>query len=73
MNDTCRHCGGTGKEPQVDYCDVCPHAVHLHNADGSCPCGKDCASVRRDIADHGYPGPLGLDDPRNRNNRSDST
>lgn len=72
MTDVCRHCGGTGKEPpKPEYCEVCPHAIFLHNPDGSCPCGIDCASIRRDIADHGYPGPLSLDDPRNEHNRSD--
>ena len=29
------------------YCDVCPHAMFLHNPDGSCPCGSNCA-VRRE-------------------------
>lgn len=29
------------------YCDQCPHARHLHNPDGSCPCGVDCATRRR--------------------------
>ena len=28
------------------YCDVCPHAMMLHNPDGSCGCGMDCAKIR---------------------------
>lgn len=28
------------------YCDQCPHARHLHNPDGSCPCGVNCAAKR---------------------------
>jgi hypothetical protein len=33
-------------EPRVEWCDVCPHAMHLHNPDGSCPCGINCAERR---------------------------
>ncbi len=29
------------------YCDQCPHAVALHNPDGSCPCGSNCAEQRK--------------------------
>lgn len=32
--------------PPVEYCDICPHAVHLHYPDGSCGCGMDCANER---------------------------
>jgi len=29
------------------YCDVCPHAMALHNPDGTCPCGTDCPAERK--------------------------
>jgi hypothetical protein len=28
-------------------CPVCPHWLELHNADGSCGCGLDCAAIAR--------------------------
>lgn len=33
-------------EPPTEFCDVCPHALALHNPDGSCGCGMDCATIR---------------------------
>lgn len=36
--------------PPDYYCDECPHARHLHNPDGSCPCGIDCANRRMNKA-----------------------
>lgn len=29
------------------FCEQCPHAVALHNPDGSCGCGIDCAAQRK--------------------------
>lgn len=29
------------------WCKVCPHPVGLHNPDGSCGCGMDCAAQSR--------------------------
>jgi hypothetical protein len=33
---------------KVEFCDVCPHNIALHNADGSCGCGMNCAAIRAD-------------------------
>lgn len=40
---------GIYKEPSAEpgFCDVCPHAVALHNPDGSCGCGLDCDALRK--------------------------
>jgi hypothetical protein len=37
--------GQDGDQP-VEFCDVCQHAMHLHNPDGSCGCGMDCKTIR---------------------------
>jgi hypothetical protein len=36
--------GRTVKPPE--YCDVCPHALFLHNEDGTCGCGINCPAER---------------------------
>lgn len=38
--------GSSPSDPDY-FCDQCPHARHLHNLDGSCPCGTNCAALRR--------------------------
>lgn len=35
------------KPDNSEFCDVCPHAKAFHNPDGSCPCGMNCAEVRK--------------------------
>jgi hypothetical protein len=32
--------------PAPKFCDICPHNLALHNPDGSCGCGMDCARER---------------------------
>lgn len=32
---------------EIAFCDMCPHAMHLHNPDGTCPCGINCPAERR--------------------------
>ena len=35
-----------GPPVEPEWCDQCPHAVALHNPDGTCGCGIDCARQR---------------------------
>lgn len=39
------------KSGKPDYCEACPHALYLHNPDGSCGCGVNCAAESKGYAE----------------------
>lgn len=45
-DDCLREFAPLSERKAVVFCDVCPHNLALHNADGSCGCGMDCAAIR---------------------------